>query len=263
MACGQEDCQLYFVKVDVKSCFDTIPQANIVRIMEEMAINGDYRIERHAEIGAPSDSGKSYFRGVAVKPSRRFVSKARPSTEISAFHMRVQDELAAGKSNSIFVDKVVQGFHDRQHVLSLLEEHVKWNVVKIGKKMYRQKKGIPQGSILSSYLCNFFYAHFERRRLSFLSDNESILLRLIDDSLLITSNREHAQLFLDVMHAGDPHYGIAINPDKSLVNFQAYSEGGAVPRLPTGQPFPYCGNLIQTGSLEISRDRGKTKASGE
>jgi len=37
----------------------------------------------------------------------------------------------------------------------------KLNVFQIGKDFHKQRVGIPQGSILSTILCNFFYGDLE------------------------------------------------------------------------------------------------------
>lgn len=72
----------------------------------------------------------------------------------------------------------------------------------MGKQFYRQKVGIPQGSIVSTVLCNIFYADLERKKLPFLNDCDGLLLRLIDDFLFISMNRDHASEFLQHMHDG-------------------------------------------------------------
>lgn len=72
----------------------------------------------------------------------------------------------------------------------------------MGKQFYRQKVGIPQGSVVSTVLCNLFYGDLERRKLPFLTDPDGLLLRLIDDFLFITMNRDHAEQFLRLMHDG-------------------------------------------------------------
>lgn len=136
-------------------------------------------------------------------------------------------------------------------------------MVKIGKKFYRQKEGIPQGSVLSSLLCNYFYADLEATHLSFLNPKESLLLRLIDDFLLITTNRAHAKHFLEVMHEGLPEYGVGVNPDKTLVNFEVVVKGRKVPRLLGQGGFPYCGSFVDTKSLDVRRDRERRKDMGE
>jgi telomerase reverse transcriptase len=73
----------------------------------------------------------------------------------------------------------------------------------MGKQFYRQKVGIPQGSVVSTVLCNIFYANLEKKKLPFLTDVDGLLLRLIDDFLFISMNRDHAQQFLQYMHDGN------------------------------------------------------------
>jgi len=72
----------------------------------------------------------------------------------------------------------------------------------MGKKYFRQRVGIPQGSVLSTILCNIYYAHLEKNKLAFMDDGDGILLRLIDDFLFITMNKDHAQRFLHAMGNG-------------------------------------------------------------
>ena len=161
------------------------------------------------------------------------------------------------------MDRVVESLYSTKGLLDLLQEHIQRNLVKVGKKIYRQKDGIPQGSVLSSILCNFFYGDFETSRLGFLSASESILLRLIDDFLLITTNRDHAERFLQVMHTGDADYGISVNPAKSLTNLAGTIDRLTPPKLCGSRSFPFCGALIRTDTLEISKDRARRKDGGE
>lgn len=54
----------------------------------------------------------------------------------------------------------------REQALALLEEHITENVVKIGNEFYQQVIGIPQGSVISSLLCSFFYGNLEKTHFS-------------------------------------------------------------------------------------------------
>ena len=62
-------------------------------------------------------------------------------------------------------------------MLDLIAQHVTANLVRIGGKFYKQRDGIPQGSILSSLLCNFFYADMERICLAFTADPQTVRRR--------------------------------------------------------------------------------------
>jgi hypothetical protein len=45
---------------------------------------------------------------------------------------------------------------------------------KIGQTYYRQVVGIPQGSVLSSILCSFFYGDLEKNFSKFTNDGQSV-----------------------------------------------------------------------------------------
>lgn len=262
---GGKSCgALYFAKVDVQSCFDTIPQQHVMRLIQQLCSEDEYQLAKHAEIKASASYGYQRDAGVMAKPSRTFRFRAIAGTDSSDFAETVGGSLAAGKAGTVFVNSGVPRVQERASLLALLEEHVQRNIVKIGKKFFRQKNGIPQGSVVSSLLCNFFYADFEATALGFLDGEQSLLLRLTDDFLLVTRERQQAMDFLEVMHRGDERYGIRIQLEKSLVNFDAWVEGVRVPRVERGTAgFPYCGVRIDVRTLEIGKDRDRRMSGGE
>ncbi|KAI5245471.1 hypothetical protein E4T43_03219 [Aureobasidium subglaciale] len=190
---------------------------------------------------------------IMPKASWKFKGKAQITDQEALFseHAKKEAEAALG---TIFVDLEGKTHRSRAGILALLREHIERNVVQIGKKFYRQTTGIPQGSVVSSLLCNFFYAELESNVLAFLQDGENLLLRLIDDFLLITTNHDTATRFVQIMHRGLPEYGLKVKEDKSKVNFDVQVDGRVVSRLPAVTDFPYCGNAINTVNLNITRD---------
>ncbi|APA07224.1 hypothetical protein sscle_02g019940 [Sclerotinia sclerotiorum 1980 UF-70] len=248
---------LYFAKVDVQAAFDTIPQVAVIKLMKTVPSEPEYRFSRHVEI-KPTDA-YNIDPNAPNKPIRRWKSNAKSMHHLDNFDEDLENDIAIGKKNTVFVENIVNQIRDTNSLLHLLTEHISQNMVKIGKKFYRQKEGIPQGSILSSLLCNYFYADLEAKHLSFLQSDESLLLRLIDDFLLITLNPAHAKRFLKVMHDGIPEYGVGVNPDKTLTNFEVMIYGKKIKRIVGEKMFPYCGNLIDMKTLNIARDRGRGK----
>lgn len=244
--------RLYFVKMDVKSCFDTIPQEAIVQMVQGLLSEDRYHISKHAEL-KPANGRWSL--GRLEKPLARFPHSARPTSTPPGLSASMLSELAQKKHRTVFVDLWDARTWESESVLKLLQEHVQRNVVTIDKRFFKQIRGIPQGSILSSLLCNFFYGAFENSCLGFLQPGESLLLRLIDDFLLITTNRDHAGRFARVMVEGNRTYGITVNPAKSLANFEVSIDGVKLPRVHGSQMFPYCGMAINVNSLEISKLR--------
>ena len=254
---------LYFAKVDVKSCFDTIPQRGAIKVMKRLVSEEVYRIARHAQIKiseTPSSRNGPYTQ---AKPARKFVASAHAPLDFRTFDELVEETLASEKKNTVFVDNVIRTAYKKPKLLELLKDHVQNNVVKIGKKIFRQKEGIPQGSVLSSLLCNCFYAKLEAEHLSFARKNSGLLLRLIDDFLFITTEKEDAISFLQTMHDGLEEYGVQINPAKSLANFNVHINQVVISKTAADSAFPYCGTMVHTKTLEISKDRDRGKATGQ
>jgi len=259
----------YFAKVDVKAAFDTIPQTAILSLMNRMPLHHQYSIQKYFSIQPDQAGTNAAASAGGTKPSRRWRSTAKGTGQAHDFRQLAEQQLAPNKRNTVFVESVVQTSHDTRGLLALLSSHVEQNLVKIGKKYFRQKDGIPQGSILSSLLCNHFYADLEREHLSFLQGEgegegrgdggggDSLLLRLIDDFLLITTDRAKASRFVRVMHAGLPAYGVRVSPSKTLVSFDLVVDGAAVARVAPGRGFPYCGTLLDTRTLDIAKDRDR------
>lgn len=256
---------LYFAKLDIQSCFDTIPQDKLIRLIEQVVSEDAYHITKHVEIGPPGGFSTSWpLQGSEKgKPIRRFVGRAAPAEKPQHLPDAIASGTASRKTNTVFVDTLAQKEHKTDELLNLLEEHVRNNLVKIGKKYYRQRNGIPQGSVLSSLLCNLFYGELEREVLGFLQCDQALLLRLIDDFLLITSDVDLAMRFLQVMMKGQPAYGVSVNPSKRLVNFEATVNGTKIPRLVESELFPYCGNLIDTRTLEVHKDQERMLEGGD
>lgn len=242
--------KLYFVKVDVQSCFDTIPQEKLLKVIEYIFNEDEYRIARHTEIKPPLNVTGT------KKPMKKFVARAGLAEEFGRFEDHARAEVGSGrKKQTVFVDNVVHQFKEAGILFGLLEEHVQHNIIKIREKFFHQKNGIPQGSVLSSILCNFFYGDLEKNKLSFTLDEDGLLLRLIDDFLFITLNRDNAESFLKIMHQGHPEYGAFVSIDKTLVNFEMSFDGRKVNCLVGTSEFPYCGNVINTKTLDVRKDR--------
>ncbi|OBZ72156.1 Telomerase reverse transcriptase [Grifola frondosa] len=219
--------KLYFVKVDVQACFDTIEQTKLLEILREAISEDSYLIQQYGLINQ-----------VGPKVKRTFAKKAQPEDDHPHF-LAFAAQLADALRHTIFVDKVVYSFSKREDIIELLEEHISENIVKIGQDYFRQVVGIPQGSVLSALLCSFFYGDLERRHFKFAQDPQSasdsprnpdtvshlpkciqMLLRLIDDYLLVTTSLPRAGKFLDMMIQGHPEYGCFISVDKTLTNFE-------------------------------------------
>ena len=256
---GRRTTPLYFAKVDVKSCFDTIPQKRLLKMAESILSANEYHLTRYARAKLLGGNN-SETPGFGAKPSWKFLTKATADQTSFELEKEIISETAAGRTRTAYVGGVIQRSQRRKAILDLLHEHVESNIVKLGNRLYRQKEGIPQGSIVSSLLCSYFYAELERSALGFFNDEDSLILRLIDDFLMITTDRNVAEKFMHTMHAGLPEFGVQVKADKSRANFDMKIDGLPVVRLPAVTDFPYCGNAINTVTLDLSKDAERRKA---
>ena len=242
---------LYFVKVDVKSCFDTIPQDKLLSIIQSVVSKRAYTICRRAEVNPPNKHEYRNSGTFSNRPTIRYLYEGRAAGHKSDRALQEGSGISS-KPAAITVDTVSEQVEQRDNLLALLYEHVQRNVVKFGKKYFRQVTGVPQGSVLSTLLCSFFYGDMESKHLSFLEDENSLLLRLIDDFLLITTERRHAVRFLETMHTGVPEYGVFIKSEKTTTNFDVNIGGNRIHGI-REREFPYCGITIDTKTLDLSK----------
>ena len=254
---------LYFAKVDVKACFDTIPQTRLMKLVQEIFEAEAYRTTKYARgklIGGHDDETP----GFGAKPAWKHLPKATAGDKPFKFAYEMERDSADGRARTVYVDDVAEKPQSRDAIFDLLKEHIESNLIKLGNRFYRQKEGIPQGSIVSSLLCSYFYAELERNTLSFVNDDRSsLMLRLIDDFLVISTKQSIAERFIHEMHRGIPEFGVEVKAEKSRVNFDLDVDGNAVPRLPRDTEFPYCGNAINTVTLDLSKDKERRKKSSE
>jgi len=119
--------------------------------------------------------------------------------------------------------------------------------------------------VLSCLLCSLYYGHLEDNHLQkYLrnEDDESLLIRFLDDSLYMTTSKYLAVSFTKKMHKGFEDYGCKVNITKTLVNFDVLVEN--IPLIKCKEVsgtvvMPWCGWLIDTNNLEIEGDYERYK----
>ncbi|KAG8817520.1 hypothetical protein FRC17_011196, partial [Serendipita sp. 399] len=180
--------KLYFVKVDLRACFDSIEQGKLLDIIKSVLKEKRYMIQRYAQVHLSGD-----------KIRKNFVRRAFPDDEHRHF-LSIATELAASLRHVVFADQVWHTFEERKDLVALIEEHVSSNIVEIGGSFYKQKVGISQGSVISTILCNYFYGDLESSdRFDFLRGPANLLLRYIDDYFFVSTYMENARQFLEMM----------------------------------------------------------------
>lgn len=226
----QELPKLYFVKVDVKKCYDTIPAEVAFKLADTLLKNGyrddfkSYFLHKFQVVQCKAGKEKhvrSKFMSIpeyaasdesAISIARRQAAKSAmpPSMITKNANTRVYIDLASGN--------VCPG----EELSNLLKEHLTQNLIRVGKTVYKQDVGIPQGSVLSTLLCNIVYSYLERE---IFSDEKAplaphLLVRFVDDFLFISPSRSLAERWLTRMAQGFPEYGAQIHKEKTVTNFK-------------------------------------------
>ncbi|GLD92821.1 hypothetical protein PINS_up001400 [Pythium insidiosum] len=252
---------LYGVTVDVERCFDTINPEKLFRMLRKLFLDDEYLVRKH---------------WVCRNRNFKMERDAFPAGSLQCFDELLQEKITVNKGEygcpTVYVDGVVYNYISKSTILKLLKEHLHHNVIKVEDQELVQVQGIPQGSVLSTTLCNLYYAHFERRVLQKQLKVETrdrcdcsgheLLMRYTDDFLFLSTCRDEAARFAYIMHQGHSEYGCSVNWSKSRVNFDVFvpavcdgeqrlTQIPRVDRAPFDGVFPWCGLLIDPMTLQL------------
>ncbi|XP_034016740.1 telomerase reverse transcriptase isoform X2 [Thalassophryne amazonica] len=245
---------LYFVKADVSGAYESLPHDKLIEVIDQTVSpfrDKVFTVRRYAKIWADAHEGlkKSFVQ------QAEFLEGNMDSVSMKGFAMSLQRQ---GKAHhSILIEQHFCSDYRGREALHFFTQMLTGSVVQFGKKTYRQHRGIPQGSVVSSLLCCLCYGHMENVLFKGIPGNKGCLMRLVDDFLLITPDQHQAQTFLMTLVAGVPEYGLVVNPQKVVVNFEVSGSDGACPDVQSLPPhclFPWCGLLLDTHSLDVHKD---------
>ncbi|CAM8958194.1 unnamed protein product [Rhodiola kirilowii] len=271
---------VYIVVADVVKAFDSINQDKLLSVMRNVIEQDLYCLKKTPEVICTK---KSMWLHQNILPEHqtllRCFSQSRQSVPYRLLHR-------------ILVNQESSYHLQNKDLFLCLAEHIKGNVLYLDGEFYLQKNGISQGSILSSLLCSFYFAHLEKNVIypflekaceatnhntlsvckagSTLVGNgemslpcpKYVLMRFIDDFILITTSRKQATNFFTRLQRGFRDYNCYINSEKYCLNFESDKVSGVSnSRLhagDNGQAFlPWSGLLINCQTLEIQADYGR------
>uniref|UniRef100_A0A8D2J9J2 Telomerase reverse transcriptase n=1 Tax=Varanus komodoensis TaxID=61221 RepID=A0A8D2J9J2_VARKO len=247
LASNPEMPRFYFVKADVTGAYDTIPHDKLVEVILQAIAPGKkttYSIRRYAVIVRTRNGFmRRYYRRYVRQLFLEFI----PDMKRFVCHLQESSSL----QNAIVVEQ-----ERRSSLFEFFLQFIRNNILKIEDRYYVQCCGIPQGSILSTLLCNLCYGDMEDKLLRGVQE-DGLLMRLTDDFLLVTPHLTQAKAFLRTLAVGIPEYGFAINPAKTVVNFPVDEDipgCSEFKQLPAHCVIPWCGLLISTQTLEMYCD---------
>ncbi|KAJ8286486.1 hypothetical protein GJAV_G00039760 [Gymnothorax javanicus] len=240
---------LYFVKVDVSGAYDSLPHDKLLEVVSEVfspVLDELFMVRRYAQVWADSSQTlRKVFR-------RQARTLADLELSMKEFVIGLQREQKI--HDTVLVEQSFSSNVYGRDLLEFFKQMLSNYIIQFGKKMFRQCRGIPQGSVVSTLLCCLCYGHMENALLRPLVDNGGCLMRLVDDFLFITPDLCKAQAFLKTLHSGVAEYGCFVNPQKVAVNFTPAEGFPDVQVFPSGCLFPWCGLLVNTSTLDVHTD---------
>ncbi|KAJ1734600.1 Telomerase reverse transcriptase [Coemansia biformis] len=239
---GLGDARLYIAKLDIARAYDTIPQAQLLAQLRACLPDEEMAVQKYWSL-LPSLN----------RPRPTYARHGQPAGGLVEFRGLAR-ELAARRKDLIVGDQSATTYIHTDAMFALISEHLQQSTVRLQSRLLRPVRGIPQGSMLSALLCNFFYGQLEREHLAPIIDTRSTLvMRLIDDILVVSREQAQVVAIVDRMRQAFRARGCELNAAKTLANF-ALTVGGLRARQTDGPGFPWCGMLIDERSLNAMVD---------
>ena len=175
----------YVVSLDIQKCFDSIDCHKLYEVLEEVLlcyISSDFIIHKYTV------TQNNQIRNHLHHHNIRYVTQ----NNLLHFH-DVSTHLNHHYRNCILIDGVHYPSLSVQALLKLLKQHLFHHKISYNNLVYKSTLGLPQGSVLSSLLCNIYYGSLENK--AFVIDSKVkptsiIVMRQVDDYLVVSKDKE-------------------------------------------------------------------------
>ncbi|KAH6796056.1 hypothetical protein C2S51_037042 [Perilla frutescens var. frutescens] len=242
---------VFMVVSDVSKAFDSVNHDKLLSVMNDVIFEDEFTLEKFTQVICTRKS---------VRSDQHLMLAHH---DIVAASTRIRSRLPTQSLGSVVVKKEVHRKIRKEEMKSILKEHITRNVVQLGNKLYLQHIGIPQGSVVSSLLCSFYYGHMERNVVfPFLEKccGEYLLLRFIDDFFFISTSKRQASMFFSRLERGVGDYNCSMNKEKYGLNFMMENGHGfqsnrmMSSKDSTSSFIGWSGLLVNSSTLEIQAD---------
>ncbi|KAF8102970.1 hypothetical protein N665_0189s0024 [Sinapis alba] len=255
---------LFFVVADVFKAFDSIDQDKLLDFVR-CNLKDEHILKR--------------CRLICCGKKSRWENNILVSTDKNATVSRFTSTVPYNALQSIIVDEGENHLVRKNDLMLWINNMLKNNMLQLDKSVYVQIEGIPQGHRLSSLLCCFYYGHLERTLIyPFLEEASRVafakecdgekelitppsykLLRFIDDYLFVSTSRDQATRFYQILKHGFPYYNCVMNKKKFCINFEDEEESqSSSNRMYVGDNgvsfIRWTGLLINSRTCEVQVD---------
>jgi len=253
---GQQNprCALYFGSVDIAHCFDSIEQDYLIDLIRSILCESEYMVQKHQSLNASKSAGR------IIKKTKK---EGQLLQEYSSMYSTAVEKTKQSKQQ-VLVGGVLCSSSRSHDILSLLAHHVRNHVVvakgRFGQRFLSQTTGIPQGSVLSTLLCNFYFGRLEEDMFDLNIESPfepcDLLARMVDDFVFVSHKKPQVERFMQLVQRGVPDLGVQINQRKTKLSLNVVA-GDTQSGQEDQHLFPWCGMLFDchTGETRIDYSR--------
>lgn len=210
--------KLYFVKTDISDAFGSVEHSRLFKLLERWC---------------------SKFKNLKELMISEWLIRRGKLRKVSRYSF----------SRKLFANRVLHSvqYSDRKDIspifiINVIKQIVSLQSLRIGRFLYRVQVGLCQGGAggLSPRLCDLYYSGLDGGLRSLTSDDQSFLLRAMDDYLYVTSVKSKAMDFHNLVIEGIPLYNTCFNGKKLVTNL-----------FKEVRVFPYLGLIFDIELLTV------------
>jgi hypothetical protein len=215
--------ELSYHTLDIEACYDNIDIDKLVGFLDNEDIISENYISNVLFLVLPKASSKEnkYFKDSFEVKKFYFVSEM---SEHLHFLDYLKNKNDINYTNCIMYhdfEKQSSKYINKVDLIPRIKAILNCNIIRFNKKSFKQKKGIPQGLSISSFLCNLYFYNLEKqlsKKICRIMTEKNLLMRFMDDYLLITTNNQRVSDFINESFAIANNNSFNFNINKSQYN---------------------------------------------
>ncbi|KAH3678150.1 hypothetical protein WICMUC_001666 [Wickerhamomyces mucosus] len=231
---------LFFLKFDVKACYENLPKENVEKVLNKLINHNNHYISIERQM-------------INLHSSKHIKREKIWTSENIDIGSQINE------SGNLSFNDLKTSYCSGNLMLQSLLNQLKNSLTKIGPTYYQRKDGVFQGLHYSSLFNDILYDALIREKFGFIKES-SLILRIADDFLIISSDLNHLKKISRMVNKGFPEYGVEVNRTKTSVNFKL-SQSASQSQDISGERYEilnftedeiiFCGYQLNTTTLNI------------
>lgn len=218
--------ELYFMKFDVASCYDSIPRKKVMSVLKNL-------LKRETNFYVSS-----------------YTTHNPKDGRLKIKHLVNEDRKKGG--DKVRIDNNQNFFFTTQSLLDAVEFEVFKTVLWVDDRCFLRKDGIFQGSGYSPLLVDILYddmlQHYKQFKCP--SNHYNMIIRIADDFLIISTDQQQIQDIKKLAVSGFGEYNASVKQEKIVVTTSQIT-----PSASSNTILQFCGLDIDIKNLEIWKSK--------